>query len=100
MIANVGPGASNVDETVATLRYADRAKQIKNAPTVNEDPKDTLLKAFQDEIEQLKRQLAEGGGGVGRGIGGGDEDDGEGESDEAGEGEDDGGSVVLSSYDS
>ena len=37
MIANVGPAASNWEETMATLRYADRAKQIQNKPNVNAD---------------------------------------------------------------
>lgn len=39
MIANVGPAASNAEETLSTLRYANRAKNIKNQPRVNEDPK-------------------------------------------------------------
>ena len=39
MVANVGPAASNSDETLSTLRYANRAKSIQNKPKVNEDPK-------------------------------------------------------------
>lgn len=39
MIANVGPAASNAEETLSTLRYANRAKNIHNKPRVNEDPK-------------------------------------------------------------
>ena len=39
MIANVGPAASNAEETLSTLRYANLAKNIKNKPRVNEDPK-------------------------------------------------------------
>jgi len=39
MIANVGPAASNHEETLSTLRYANRAKNIQNKPRVNEDPK-------------------------------------------------------------
>jgi kinesin family protein 3/17 len=46
------------------LRYADRAKNIKNAPKVNEDPKDAMLKKYKDELERLKRALAEANGGV------------------------------------
>lgn len=38
-------------------RFASRAKQIKNTPRVNEDPKDALLKEYQDEISRLKAQL-------------------------------------------
>ena len=58
MIANVGPAASNWEETMATLRYADRAKQITNKPNVNADAKDTMLKEMQDEIGRLKEMLA------------------------------------------
>lgn len=39
MIANVGPAASNHEETLSTLRYANRAKNIQNKPRINEDPK-------------------------------------------------------------
>lgn len=42
------------------LRYANRAKNIKNKATINEDPKDALLREFQSEIEKLKRQLSDG----------------------------------------
>lgn len=44
MIANISPCASNFEETLSTLRYASRAKYITNAPVINEDPKDTLLR--------------------------------------------------------
>lgn len=66
MVANVGPASYNFDETVTTLRYANRAKNIKNKPKINEDPKDALLREFQDEISRLKQQLAvKGDGGSG-----------------------------------
>ena len=39
MIANIGPADYNYDETLSTLRYANRAKNIKNKPRINEDPK-------------------------------------------------------------
>ncbi len=42
------------------LRYANRAKNIKNKATINEDPKDALLREFQNEIEKLKKQLDDG----------------------------------------
>ncbi len=48
MIANLGPADYNFDETLSTLRYAHRAKQIKNAPHINEDPKDAMLRQFQE----------------------------------------------------
>lgn len=60
-IANCGPADYNFDESVSTLRYANRAKNIKNNAKINEDPKDALLRQFQLEIERLKKQL-EGGG--------------------------------------
>jgi len=68
MIANCGPADYNYDETLSTLRYANRAKNIKNKPKINEDPKDAMLRQFQEEIMRLKEELAarEGGNG-GRG---------------------------------
>jgi hypothetical protein len=50
MVANLGPADYNFDETVSTLRYANRAKNIKNKPRINEDPKDAMLREFQEEI--------------------------------------------------
>lgn len=71
MIANVGPADWNYDETISTLRYANRAKSIKNKPHINEDPKDALLREFQEEILRLKAQLElQGGGGGQMGPGG------------------------------
>ncbi|KAI6215336.1 hypothetical protein M3Y94_00373800 [Aphelenchoides besseyi] len=57
MVANIGPATYNYDETISTLRYANRAKNIKNVARINEDPKDALLRKFQQEIEQLRKQL-------------------------------------------
>lgn len=59
MVANVGPASYNYEETLTTLRYASRAKKIRNKPRVNEDPKDALLREFQSEIERLKSLLEE-----------------------------------------
>lgn len=58
--ANIGPADYNYDETISTLRYANRAKNIKNKARINEDPKDALLRQFQKEIEELKKKLEEG----------------------------------------
>ena len=58
MIANAGPADYNFDESLSTLRYANRAKRIQNKPIVNEDPKDTMLREYQEEISRLKEQLA------------------------------------------
>jgi kinesin family protein 3/17 len=54
MCANCGPAGYNYDETVSTLRYANRAKNIKNKPKINEDPKDAMLREFTDEIARLQ----------------------------------------------
>ena len=58
MIAACSPADYNLEETMSTLRYASRAKAIKNKPRVNEDPKDALLKQYEDEIKQLRQLLA------------------------------------------
>jgi len=57
MVATIGPACSNRDETITTLRYANRAKNIKNKPKVNEDPKDALLREYQEEIINLRNEL-------------------------------------------
>jgi kinesin family member 3B len=64
MCANAGPADYNYDETLSTLRYANRAKNIKNKPKINEDPKDAMLREYQDEIKRLKDQLERAGSGV------------------------------------
>lgn len=57
MVAALSPADYNYDETLSTLRYASRAKFIKNKPIINEDPKDTLLREYADEIKKLKMML-------------------------------------------
>ena len=57
MIAAVSPADYNYDESLGTLRYAARAKNVKNKPKVNEDPKDALIKEFAEEIRRLKELL-------------------------------------------
>jgi kinesin family protein 3/17 len=58
MIAAIGPADYNTEETISTLRYAARAKQIQNKPRINEDPKDAMIREFHDEITRLREQLA------------------------------------------
>ncbi|EDS31781.1 kinesin-like protein KIF3A [Culex quinquefasciatus] len=60
MCASVSPADSNYVETISTLRYACRAKSIQNLAHINDEPKDALLRHFQEEIKELKRQLEEG----------------------------------------
>lgn len=64
MVANIGPADYNYDETCNTLRYANRAKQIKNQPKINEDPKDAKLREYQNEIMKLRQQLMQNAGKV------------------------------------
>ena len=67
MIAAVSPADYNYDESLSTLRYASRAKCIKNKPKINEDPKDALLREYEEEIKQLREiisQMKSGNGGV------------------------------------
>ena len=44
MVAAIRPGHTYYEETISTLRYADRAKKIKNKPTINEDPQAKLIR--------------------------------------------------------
>lgn len=88
MCANISPADSNYVETISTLRYAGRAKSIQNRAHVNEEPKDALLRHFQEEIAELKKQLEEGqllDGGAGGEAG----DEGDGDEDDDGDEEDD-----------
>ena len=59
-MANCGPADYNFDETISTLRYANRAKNIQNKARINEDPKDALLRQYQEQIEALRAQLESG----------------------------------------
>ena len=58
MIAAIGPASLSYVETLSTLRYANRAKSIKNKAKINEDPKDTKLREMKDEISALKAKLS------------------------------------------
>lgn len=57
MVACISPADNNYDETLSTLRYANRAKNIKNKAVINEDPRDALLREYQEEIKKLKEML-------------------------------------------
>ncbi|XP_062863433.1 kinesin-like protein KIF11 [Trichomycterus rosablanca] len=59
IIATVSPASINLEETLSTLEYANRAKSIMNKPEVNQKlTKRTLIKEYTEEIERLKRDLA------------------------------------------
>lgn len=60
MMACISPALDNADETMSTLRYANRAKQIKNKPTINEDPKDAKIREFKEEIARMRALLGDG----------------------------------------
>lgn len=57
MIACISPADDNYDETLSTLRYANRAKNIQNRPRINQDPKDAMLREYQKEIERLSQMV-------------------------------------------
>ena len=61
MIAALSPADINYDETMSTLRYADRAKQIKTKAVVNENPTDKLIRELKEANEKMRAQLASGG---------------------------------------
>ncbi|KAG5508213.1 hypothetical protein JKF63_05469 [Porcisia hertigi] len=58
MFANINPSERNLSETVSTLRFADRAKQIKNKPVVNMDSKDQKIAELTDIVKELREKLA------------------------------------------
>lgn len=57
MIACISPADYNLEETVSTLRYADRAKKIKNKPVINQDPKSAEINSLKKTIQQLRLQI-------------------------------------------
>ena len=59
MICALSPASMNYEETLSTLRYADRAKKIQNKAVINEDPKDKTLRLLKEENNELKKQLEE-----------------------------------------
>ncbi len=57
MVATVSPAADNYEETLSTLRYADRAKRIVNHAVVNEDPNARIIRELRAEVDALKEML-------------------------------------------
>lgn len=59
MVATVSPSADNYEESMSTLRYADRAKRIVNHAVVNEDPNAKIIRELRSEVEMLRSMLKE-----------------------------------------
>lgn len=57
MVATISPASDNYEETLSTLRYADRAKRIVCHAVVNEDPNGRIIRELREELEFLKEQL-------------------------------------------
>lgn len=68
MVACISPADYNYEETLSTLRYASRAKNIANKPKINEDPKDAMLREYQNEINMLRKMLEKSGGSAGESV--------------------------------
>lgn len=56
MIACISPADSNMEETINTLRYADRARKIKNKPVVNIDPRAAEMNRLKQQVQNLKEK--------------------------------------------
>ncbi|XP_047463966.1 kinesin family member 4 [Mugil cephalus] len=64
MIACISPADSNMEETINTLRYADRARKIKNKPVVNVDPRAAEMNSLKKQVQELQVMLLHACGGV------------------------------------
>lgn len=58
-MAAISPADVNYSETLSTLRYASRAKNIVNSPMVNEDGSVRVIRELQAEVTRLQRLLEE-----------------------------------------
>ena len=59
MIACVSPAESNYEETMGTIKYASRARNIKNKPIVNRDPNSMLIESLRTQINGLQCEVKE-----------------------------------------
>jgi DNA repair exonuclease SbcCD ATPase subunit len=64
MIAAISPADYNYDETLGTLKYANRAKSIENVVVRNEDVNERMIRELKEQIEKLKAELSAGVGGA------------------------------------
>ena len=61
MIAALSPADINYDETLSTLRFADRVKSIKTTAIINETPTERLIRELREENQRLMDMIASGG---------------------------------------
>ena len=71
MICCISPADTNFEETLNSLKYANRAKNIKNKPTINEESNSEVERMLRAQIFAMQQQMAAGGGGGGGGGGSG-----------------------------
>ena len=57
MIACVSPAESNYEESLNTLKYASRARNIKNKPVINRDPNSILIEGLRNQITTLQGEV-------------------------------------------
>jgi len=57
MVCALSPASINYEETLSTLRYADRAKKIMNKAVVNESPQERMIRELREENDKLKKIL-------------------------------------------
>ena len=65
MICAISPASINFEESVSTLRYADRAKKIQNKAVVNESAQDKMIRELKGENARLREMLMKAAGGDG-----------------------------------
>ncbi|XP_005092304.1 kinesin-like protein KIF28P [Aplysia californica] len=71
MVAALSPADINYEETLSTLKFADRAKAIKTSAVINESPTDKLIRELREENQKLLEMLKAGGVGAGAAAAGG-----------------------------
>lgn len=59
MIACVSPSESNHEESLSTIKYASRARNIKNKPIVNRDANSMLIESLRDQITKMGLEIIE-----------------------------------------
>jgi hypothetical protein len=57
MICAISPADMNYEESVSTLRYADRAKKIQNKAVINENPMEKQIRELKEENARLRKLL-------------------------------------------